>query len=58
MKKKKLKSAMELGRLGGKARAKNMTAEARSEAARLAVQQRWQNRDQGGKAATTSDSHT
>lgn len=39
--KKKSRAAIELGRRGGKARAKNMTAEQRSEQARAAVKARW-----------------
>jgi hypothetical protein len=38
---KKNPAAVELGRKGGAARAKKMTAEERSEAARQAVQARW-----------------
>lgn len=37
----KNRAAVALGRMGGKARAKNMTPEQRSEAARKAVQVRW-----------------
>ena len=37
----KNKAAVALGRKGGKARAKKMTAKQRSEAARMAVRTRW-----------------
>jgi hypothetical protein len=37
----KNKAAMELGRLGGKARAAKMTKQERSESARQAVNARW-----------------
>lgn len=35
-------AAVALGRMGGKARAKSMTAKARSEIAKRAAQKRWQ----------------
>lgn len=49
-KKKKIPSvknpaAVELGKLGGKARAKSLTAKQRSEIAREAVNARWKKRD-------------
>lgn len=41
----KNKAAVELGRKGGKARAKKMTAERRSEIAKKAARARWSARD-------------
>jgi hypothetical protein len=43
------KAAQELGRRGGKARAKAMTAKQRSESARKAVLARWAKRKKKGE---------
>lgn len=45
--KKKNEAAQTLGKLGGEARARNLTPEARKAAASFAAKKRWANRDAG-----------